>query len=126
MSRDAVARRGSFYSVAWAVIGLAAASGGCLTQRPRATIDDCNGDGYRVVAVDGKPTVRASHPIHTVIPEVIVEPGEHTLTIHPDGADETFEIAATITSGAQYRVGYLVANVKPSTPHEESNRQPSP
>ena len=42
--------------------------------------------GYRVIAVDGKPEERANSPhIITVAPVVLVDGGEHTLTLESQG-----------------------------------------
>lgn len=93
--------------------GLLISISGCAVSRPSTTINDCGGDGYRVVAVDGKPEVRWHHPIHSVVPVVIVEPGEHTLTIQPVGTDQTFEVTTTFAPHVSYRVADVVACVKP-------------
>jgi hypothetical protein len=62
---------------------------GCAASRPMARVNDC-GRGYRVVAVDGQPEQRASHPIYTVVPVVQVPPGEHVIRVRRerDGSEQ--------------------------------------
>lgn len=58
-----------------------------------------------------------------MVPVVIVEPGEHTLTIQPDGTDEILEFTATFAPDASYRVDELLANVKPLPADDASNNR---
>lgn len=74
---------------------------GCVSsadhfRAQHAIIDDVNAhppclSAYCVVAVDGKPAQRAKSSVVTVIPMVVVEPGEHTLTIGEATVTATFE-----------------------------------
>jgi hypothetical protein len=54
--------------------------------------------GYCVVAVDGKPPQRAKSPTVTTIPMVMVEHGEHTITIGETTVTANFE------AGKGYRI----------------------
>jgi hypothetical protein len=59
--------------------------------------------GYRVVAVDGKAVERAQSPIDTVIPNAVIEPGAHTLSLeHHTGTTAT--VSASFEAGKRYRL----------------------
>src|SRR5690349_6530603 len=78
---------------------------GCASMKPpgpHATINDCSGGGYRVVAVDGKPEVRARHPIHTVVPVVHVPAGTHRVTVRGGRDHSEFELTATVEADKDY------------------------
>ena len=77
------------------------------SSRNGALLNDLNSDvGYDVVEVDGKPAKRASSPIHTVLPDVLLEPGEHTLTLKPKRSEEKpiTKITVTVEAGKAYRL----------------------
>ncbi|MDZ4819207.1 MAG: hypothetical protein SGJ20_09570 [Planctomycetota bacterium] len=77
---------------------------GCSASRPssanRAVLHDCSpprdfDTGYSVIAVDGRPVERASHPIHTVVPQALIPAGTHTLALDAD--DDPTKVA-TVTA----------------------------
>jgi hypothetical protein len=62
-------------------------------------IADVHSDSkLRIASVDGKPAKRLSHPIHTVLPRVLVEPGTHTFTL--EGYPQPF--TAELEPGKNY------------------------
>ena len=69
----------------------------------QAIVDDVTGkapyvSGYCVDAVDGKLVQRAKSSMVTVVPVVVVDPGQHTLTIGERTVTGTFE------AGKSYRI----------------------
>lgn len=77
---------------------------GCRSVQDVAHVDDRTGGTYRLVAVDGRPVQRASHPLVTVVPEAIVEPGSHAFTVTRDDADDAQTFVAQVDSGRRYRI----------------------
>jgi hypothetical protein len=80
---------------------------GCASMKPmspHATVNDCSGGDYRVVAVDGKPEVRARHPIHTVVPVVHVPVGTHQITVRGERDHSESELTATVEADKHYRI----------------------
>jgi hypothetical protein len=53
--------------------------------------------GFKIAAVDGQPPVRWHHSLHSVLPVVLVEPGQHRFTTE-DGQ----EITADVQTGQYY------------------------
>ena len=85
------------------VLALVTMSGCTLTGNSTKTsvfIDDGRtSNGFSIATVDGKPPIRWSHPIATVVPVVLVEPGKHTFTI--EGSGQSF--TAEVQEGRKYR-----------------------
>ncbi len=80
-----------------------------VVDRSRAAIDDVSVPGgvkYEIVAVDGKPVERWRHPVHTVIPYVIVEPGTHTLSLQPRPGEDRMPatVVGSFEAGKRYRL----------------------
>ncbi len=76
------------------------------------------GAPYEIVAVDGKPPVRDSHWLVTVVPFVIVPAGERRLTVRRANLgldsvkdEKTFELEVEVLDGHRYRLGEI--NGKP-------------
>jgi hypothetical protein len=73
-----------------------------------ATIEDTFGGRARVLAVDGHAPQRASSKYVTVIPVVVVGPGEHAFRVvlspKESGAPaETLSVSASTLAGRRYR-----------------------
>lgn len=80
---------------------------------------------YEIVAVDGKPPVRASHWLVTVVPFVIVPAGQHRLTVRHANfkldsvkTENTFELEIEVIDGHKYRLGEI--NGKPAITDEKA------
>jgi hypothetical protein len=87
--------------------GIVLFTSGCASLKPRdayAVINDCSGGGYRVVAVDGQPAVRANSVYTTMIPVVVVPAGTHQVTVYHDREQEEFEVTATLAANLAYRI----------------------
>jgi hypothetical protein len=76
------------------------------------------GAPYEIVAVDGKPPVRDSHWLVTVVPFVIVQAGEHKLKVRRANVgldsvkdEKTFELEIEVLDGHRYRLDEI--NGKP-------------
>ena len=89
---------------------------GCISSAGRstaryATVDDVTANspfssGYCVAAVDGKSVERARSATETVIPLALVDPGEHTLSLHTRGGETPVEtnVTAVFEAGKRYRI----------------------
>jgi hypothetical protein len=101
----------------FAVISIvAAASCGCISAPGpfgdrHAIVNDVSvkaplDSGYRVVAVDGKPAERARSAVVTVVPFVLVQAGEHKLSLEPKNGESlaATDVTATFDSGKRYRI----------------------
>lgn len=85
---------------------------GCASITPRAEdshaiVNDVTGRDFecQVVAVDGKPVERLGSffSLRTVIPNAIVEPGVHTLTLEPRSG-KNLTVSASFEAGKRYRI----------------------
>jgi hypothetical protein len=82
---------------------------GCSRSRSSAgnvLLDDISvrGSGYRVTRVDGVPAQRAESAVETVVPYVLLTPGEHTLSVEAGSADRSTTVTAKFESGKRYRL----------------------
>jgi hypothetical protein len=68
-------------------------------------LDDISvrGSGYRVTRVDGVPAQRAESALESVVPYVLLTPGEHTLSV-AGSADRSTTVTAKFESGKRYRL----------------------
>lgn len=98
---------------------------GCAANRRQsndlAFIDDGQISGtFQIKAVDGTKPNRSSHPVITMVPLVLVEPGNHTFEIQ--GSDAKF--TARVERGRRYMTQWrddvptLVEKVDESSPAE--------
>jgi hypothetical protein len=81
---------------------------GCSANKPIARIDDVSvpkelNSGYRVVGVDGGETARARSRFITVVPEVELSAGPHTIQVQRDG-EAPIEIKTTFAPNKRYRI----------------------
>jgi len=93
------------------IVTLGCSAGGRAFPADKATINDVairstEDSGYRVVSVDGKPCERAASRYVNVVPLVLVEPGEHELSIEAKDAGSALpplKVTATVEPGKRYR-----------------------
>ena len=93
------------------IVTIGCSAGGGAFPENKATINDVairstEDVGYRVVSVDGKPCERAASRYVSVVPLVLVEPGEHELSIEAKDAGSALpplKVTATVEPGKRYR-----------------------
>jgi hypothetical protein len=109
----AIRKKNAGCVMAFAVVAML---GGCSLSKqeiPHATIDDISigselDPSYQIAEVDGKPVVRQSGIVNTVVPFAIVTPGSHVFLLKPEIASSvpagTISISATVEAGKRYRL----------------------
>ena len=85
-----------------------ALAGLCCAAPPKASINDVMGGRAQILAVDGKPAVRAQSKYVTVVPFVLVDPGPHTFRVRLEAEEgvareETLFVQGTVVAGKRYR-----------------------
>ena len=93
------------------IVTLGCSVGGGAFPANKATINDVavrstEDVGYRVVSVDGKPCERAASRYVSVVPLVLVDQGEHELSIEAKDAGSALpplKVKATVEPGKRYR-----------------------
>ena len=78
---------------------LGCALGGNNTKTSAFIDDGLTSNGFRIAAVDGSPPARSTHPVMTMVPYIIVEPGTHEFTVE----GETRSFRAKVEQGKRYR-----------------------